>query len=85
MVLHGNKLRVPVLLRNMLQSRELIRPHGTGTEVSNFARSHQVMERPHRFLRVNRVVVAVDLEDVKIGRTETLKRRIDRVKYCTSR
>ena len=56
---------------------ELIGPHRTCTDVSDFAGPDKVVEGFHGFFDGNILVKTVDLEEVDIGGIETFERRFD--------
>lgn len=77
MILHANELGPVVLLSDKLHLRELIGPHRTCSDVSDFAGFYEIVKGFHRFFNGNIRVEAVDLEEVEVWRIETFEGGFD--------
>lgn len=61
-----------------LHQLELPCPTTAHTDVSNFTRSHHVVERLHRLLNRGLIVESMELEHIDIIQLQSLERIIDR-------
>ncbi len=66
-----------MLLGDKLHLRELVGPHRTCSDISDFAGFHEIVEGFHRFLDGNILVEAVDLEKVEVGGVQSFERGFD--------
>lgn len=74
MILHAHELRPTILLSSELHLGKLSTPHAAGTDVSNLARLHQVVQRLHRLFYGCSGVESVDLKKVDVWSVQSLQR-----------
>ena len=77
MVLHADELGPAVLLRCVLEQRELPGPHAGGADVVHFAGADEVVQCEHGFFEGRVRVEAVDLEKVEVVELEAVEGGVD--------
>jgi len=84
LILHAHELRPTILLCDLIHLRKLPCSHGARSDVSDFSRLYEVVERLHRLVDRRLWVEAVDLKEVDVRELQTLQRRFDSIEYrCT--
>lgn len=74
MILHAHELCPAIFLSNELHLGKLSTPHAAGTDVPNFPRLHQVVQRLHRLLYGCSGIESVDLKKVDVRSVQPLQR-----------
>lgn len=77
-VLHADELVPPILLSNVLQRLKFPRRHRAGTDVSNPALLHNIIQRLHDLLPWGAAVQPVDLQNIDVC-TQALYALLDSV------